>query len=46
MEEVLTKLEEYEYDSGAELVASLRENLDDLEYSAILHALETRFTNL
>ncbi|GHV68249.1 hypothetical protein AGMMS49928_07240 [Spirochaetia bacterium] len=35
MEETLVKLEGYEYESGGELVAWLREQADNLEYEAI-----------
>ncbi|MDR1903900.1 MAG: response regulator [Treponema sp.] len=41
MEEVLTEIEGYEYESGEDLVAWLREQLDNLEYDAIRERLET-----
>jgi signal transduction histidine kinase/AmiR/NasT family two-component response regulator len=40
MEEVVSELEGYEYESGGELVAWLREELDNLEYEAIQKRLE------
>jgi PAS domain S-box-containing protein len=40
MEEAVTALEKYEYDSGGELVSWLRENLDNLEYDAIRDRLD------
>ncbi|GHV95758.1 hypothetical protein AGMMS50293_20780 [Spirochaetia bacterium] len=40
MEETLAKLEGYEYESGSELVAWLREQADNLEYDAIGERLE------
>jgi CheY-like chemotaxis protein len=40
MEEVLEYLESYEYESGGELVAWLREQTDNLEYDAICSRLE------
>jgi hypothetical protein len=40
MEEILQELESYEYESGGELVAWLREQLDNLEYDAILERLK------
>jgi predicted transcriptional regulator len=40
MEEVLAEIEGYEYESGADLVAWLREQLDNLEYEAIRERLE------
>jgi CheY-like chemotaxis protein len=40
MENALKKLESYEYESGGELVAWLREQLDNLEYDAIQKRLE------
>ncbi|MDR2110084.1 MAG: response regulator [Spirochaetaceae bacterium] len=41
MEEVMVEIEGYEYESGAELVTWLREQLDNLEYDAIRERLET-----
>ena len=40
MEEIVSDIESYEYESGAELVAWLREQLDNLEYDAICTRLE------
>jgi signal transduction histidine kinase/DNA-binding response OmpR family regulator len=40
MEEIIAELEEYEYESGDELVVWLREQLDNLEYDAIRERLE------
>jgi signal transduction histidine kinase/CheY-like chemotaxis protein len=40
MEETLSELENYEYDSGQELVAWLREEVDNLEYDLIAERLE------
>ncbi|MCL2067581.1 MAG: ATP-binding protein [Treponema sp.] len=40
MEEAMKKLEEYEYESGGELVEWLREQMDNLEYNAIQERLE------
>jgi CheY-like chemotaxis protein/HPt (histidine-containing phosphotransfer) domain-containing protein len=40
MEEVLAELEEYEYESGGDLVEWLREQIDNLEYDAIRERLE------
>jgi signal transduction histidine kinase/DNA-binding response OmpR family regulator len=40
MEEALLELEKYNYDSGAELVAWLRKQFDDLEYDSIQERLE------
>jgi len=40
MEEVLEELESFEYESGGELVAWLREQIDNLEYDAICSRLE------
>jgi PAS domain S-box-containing protein len=42
MEEVLTELEEYEYESGGDLVEWLREQIDNLEYDAIRKRLEVK----
>jgi signal transduction histidine kinase/CheY-like chemotaxis protein/HPt (histidine-containing phosphotransfer) domain-containing protein len=41
MEEVLSEIEQWEYDSGGELVTWLREQLDNLEYDAIRKRLES-----
>ncbi|MDR1248926.1 MAG: response regulator [Treponema sp.] len=41
MEEIIVTLEAYEYESGEELVAWLREQSDNLEYDAIRKRLET-----
>jgi PAS domain S-box-containing protein len=40
MEDVLAELEEYEYESGGDLVKWLREQIDNLEYDAIRERLE------
>ncbi|MDR0671891.1 MAG: response regulator [Oscillospiraceae bacterium] len=40
MEEAMAALETYRYETGAELVSWLREQLDDLEYDAIRERLE------
>jgi hypothetical protein len=40
MEEVLSEIEGYEYETGGELVPWLREQLDNLEYEAIRERLE------
>ncbi|MCL2127112.1 MAG: ATP-binding protein [Treponema sp.] len=40
MEEILGQIESYEYESGGELVAWLREQMDNLEYDAIRERLE------
>jgi HPt (histidine-containing phosphotransfer) domain-containing protein len=40
MEEAVTELEKYEYDSGGDLVLWLREQVDNLEYEAIQDRLE------
>jgi signal transduction histidine kinase/DNA-binding response OmpR family regulator len=40
MEEILTELERYSYESGGELVAWLRKQLDGLEYGEIQRRLE------
>jgi CheY-like chemotaxis protein/HPt (histidine-containing phosphotransfer) domain-containing protein len=42
MEETMAELENYEYDSGGDLVVWLREQLDNLEYDAIQDRLETK----
>jgi CheY-like chemotaxis protein len=42
MEEIIGKLESYEYDSGGELVVWLREQMDNLEYDTIRQRLESR----
>ena len=42
MERTLFQLENYEYDSGGELVRWLSEQFDDLNYDAIKNRLETR----
>jgi PAS domain S-box-containing protein len=41
MEDVMTKLESCEYESGGELIPWLREQLDNLEYDAIREKLES-----
>jgi hypothetical protein len=41
MEEAVTELESFEYESGGELVVWLREQLDNLEYDAIHERLES-----
>jgi hypothetical protein len=40
MEKIQEKLEMYEYDTGGDLVAWLRERLDNLEYDAISRRLK------
>ena len=40
MEEILDKLEAYQYESGGELLSWLREQIDMLEYAAIQERLE------
>jgi CheY-like chemotaxis protein/anti-sigma regulatory factor (Ser/Thr protein kinase) len=40
MDAALSELERYEYDSGGDIVAWLREQMDNLEYRAIRHRLE------
>ncbi|MDR1158604.1 MAG: response regulator [Oscillospiraceae bacterium] len=40
MEEAMTTLEEYRYETGADLVSWLREQLDNLEYDTICERLE------
>jgi len=40
MDEILEKLESYEYEQGGELVKWLREQVDNLEYEAIYKKLE------
>ncbi|MDR1576589.1 MAG: response regulator [Treponema sp.] len=40
MEEILAELESFEYETGGELVAWLREQMDNLEYDAIRSRLE------
>jgi len=40
MEEILQQLEAYEYESGGELITWLREQLDNLEYDAIIERLK------
>jgi hypothetical protein len=40
MEEALTKLEAQDYDSGGDLVAWLRDQMDNLEYDNIRERLE------
>jgi hypothetical protein len=42
MEEAVTELEKYEYDSGGDLVLWLREQLDNLEYDGIQDRLENQ----
>jgi len=42
MEETMCSIEEYDYDSGMELVAWLRQQMDNLEYDAIRQKLESR----
>jgi signal transduction histidine kinase/CheY-like chemotaxis protein len=44
MEEVITELEKYTYESEADLVSWLREQLDNIEYGAIQERLEKRDT--
>ena len=41
MEEILTNMELYDYESGGELVDWLREQVDNLEYDAICDRLES-----
>jgi signal transduction histidine kinase/CheY-like chemotaxis protein len=40
MENFMAEIEQYEYDSGSDLVAWLRQNVDELEYEAIVKRLE------
>jgi signal transduction histidine kinase/CheY-like chemotaxis protein/HPt (histidine-containing phosphotransfer) domain-containing protein len=40
MEEVLSEIEQWEYESGGDMVTWLREQLDNLEYDAIRERLE------
>jgi signal transduction histidine kinase/DNA-binding NarL/FixJ family response regulator/HPt (histidine-containing phosphotransfer) domain-containing protein len=40
MESILTELEQYEYESGGELIEWMRERIDNLEYRAITERLE------
>jgi signal transduction histidine kinase/CheY-like chemotaxis protein len=42
MEETMCSIESYDYDSDMELVAWLRQQMDDLEYDAIRQKLESR----
>jgi CheY-like chemotaxis protein len=42
MEDAVAELENYEYDSGGDLVVWLREQLDNLEYESIQDRLETQ----
>jgi hypothetical protein len=42
MEDAVAELENYEYDSGGDLVVWLRDQLDNLEYDAIQDRLETQ----
>jgi signal transduction histidine kinase/CheY-like chemotaxis protein len=42
MEETMCSIESYDYDSGTELVAWLREQMDNLEYDAIRQKLESQ----
>jgi HPt (histidine-containing phosphotransfer) domain-containing protein len=42
MEEIMSELERYEYQSGAELVSWLREQTDNLEYEAVQKRLQGR----
>jgi hypothetical protein len=42
MEEALTELEKYNYDTGAELITWLRKEFDNLEYDAIQKRLEQK----
>jgi RNase P protein component len=41
MEEIITKLEEAEYETGGDLVVWLRRQLGNLEYAAIQERLAT-----
>jgi signal transduction histidine kinase/CheY-like chemotaxis protein len=45
MEDLLAELEGFDYDSGADLVAWLREQTDSIEYDAIAERLEEIFAN-
>ncbi|MDR1099577.1 MAG: response regulator [Treponema sp.] len=45
MEEVLAELEKYEYETGGEMIAWLREQLDNLEYDAIRERLEQKLAD-
>jgi len=42
MEETMCSIEEYDYDSGMELVSWLRQQMDDLEYDSIRQKLESQ----
>jgi signal transduction histidine kinase/DNA-binding response OmpR family regulator len=42
MEETMCSIEEYDYDSGVELVTWLRQQMDNLEYDAIRQKLESQ----
>jgi len=42
MEETMCSIESYDYDTGTELVAWLREQMDNLEYDAIRQKLESQ----
>ncbi|MDR1885873.1 MAG: response regulator [Synergistaceae bacterium] len=44
MEDALSELELYEYDSGAKLVTWLREQLENLEYDSIIKRLEAELS--
>jgi len=44
MEETMCSIESYDYDSGTELVAWLREQMDNLEYDAIRQKLESQIS--
>jgi hypothetical protein len=47
MEETMCSIEEYDYDSGVELVTWLRQQMDNLEYDAIRQKLESQIpTNI
>jgi CheY-like chemotaxis protein len=45
MEETMCAIEEYDYDSGVELVTWLRQQMDNLEYDAIRQKLESQIPN-
>ena len=45
MEEIMEKLEEYQYETGTDLIQWLREQMDNLEYDAILERLTEELKN-
>jgi signal transduction histidine kinase/DNA-binding response OmpR family regulator len=46
MEETMCSIESFDYDSGTELVAWLREQMDNLEYDAIRQKLESQMPGI